>query len=142
MRDRCKPGWLAFQQIKAIAVGSIQVVSIVDDDETVRLAMDNLVRSIGRTTRLYASAEEFLESGQIANTAFLISDVMMPGMSGPAMHDRILALGYAPPTIFITAFPENGLKEAALANGALAVLDKPVDADAIAHWLTMKLGNT
>ncbi len=119
---------------------STQVVSIVDDDETVRLAMESLVRSMGRTTRLYASAEAFLESGQIADTAFLISDVMMPGMSGPAMHDRILALGFAPPTIFITAFPDAELREMALANGALAVLDKPVDADAIAHWLGMALG--
>jgi CheY-like chemotaxis protein len=64
---------------------------------------------------------------------------MMPGMSGVEMHDRILALGYAPPTIFITAFPAADLKAKALANGALAVLDKPVDTDAIAHWLSVAL---
>lgn len=118
---------------------SAQLVSIVDDDEAVRLATASLVRSLGRQTRLFASAEEFLQSGQIAETSFLISDVMMAGMSGVAMHDRILALGYSPPTIFITAFPTAELKAKALASGALAVLDKPVDADAIAHWLSVAL---
>jgi len=64
---------------------------------------------------------------------------MMPGMSGVEMHERIIALGDAPPTIFITAFPSANLKAKALANGALAVLDKPIDADAIAHWLSVAL---
>lgn len=118
---------------------SAQIVSIVDDDEAARLATESLVRSFGWRTCLFASAEEFLQSGQIAETACLVSDIMMPGMSGVAMYDRILALGYAPPTIFITAFPTADLKAKALANGALAVLDKPVDVDAIAHWLSVAL---
>ncbi|MBB5460193.1 response regulator transcription factor [Paraburkholderia sp. Cpub6] len=118
---------------------SAQVVSIVDDDEAARLATGNLVRSFGRHTRLFASAEEFLLSGQLASTSCLISDVMMPGMSGVEMHDRIIALGYAPPTIFITAFPSAELKANALTKGALAVLEKPIDPDAIAHWLSVAL---
>ncbi|MEM5384051.1 response regulator [Paraburkholderia phymatum] len=118
---------------------SAQVVSIVDDDEAARLAMGSLVRSFGRHTHLYASAEEFLQSGHLASTSCLISDVMMSGMSGVELHDRILALGYAPPTIFITAFPSANLKAKALTNGVLAVLDKPVDPDAIAHWLSVAL---
>ncbi|WP_437437788.1 response regulator transcription factor [Trinickia violacea] len=97
------------------------------------------MRSIGRHTRLFASAEEFLQSGHLASTSCLISDVMMPGMSGVEMHDRIIALGYAPPTIFITAFATANLKAKALANGALAVLEKPVDPDAVAHWLSIAL---
>lgn len=118
---------------------STQIVSIVDDEEDVRLATASLVRSFGRQTLLFASAEEFLESGHIADTSCLISDVMMPGMSGVAMQDRMVALGYSPPTIFITAFPEAELRQKALANGALAVLGKPVDPDAIAHWLSVAL---
>ena len=118
---------------------SDQIVSIVDDEEAVRLATESLVRSFGRQTRLFASAEEFLQSGLLAVTACLISDVMMPGMSGVAMHERILSLGYTPPTIFITAFPTADLKARAVENGALAVLDKPVDPDAIAHWLSVAL---
>ncbi|CAB3784445.1 response regulator [Paraburkholderia caffeinilytica] len=118
---------------------SAQIVSIVDDDEAVRLAMGTLVRSFGRHTRLFASAEEFLQSGYIAQTSCLISDVMMPGMSGVEMRDRLLALGYAPPTIFITAFPAADLNAKAMTNGALAVLDKPVDASTFAHWLSVAL---
>ena len=116
-----------------------QVVSIVDDDESASLATGSLVRSFGRQTRLFASAEEFLQSGDLALTSCLISDVMMPDMSGVEMHNRIMSLGYAPPTIFITSFPSANLKAKALANGALAVLDKPVDPDAIAHWLAVAL---
>lgn len=117
-----------------------QFVSIVDDDEAVRLATASLVRSLGKPTRLFASAEEFLQSGQIADTACLISDVMMPGMSGVDMRDEMLARGHAPPTIFITAFPSADIRAKALANGALTVLAKPVDPDAIAHWLRVALG--
>ncbi|MBP0624033.1 response regulator [Cupriavidus sp. LEh25] len=124
---------------RAALLCSAQTVSIVDDDEAVRLATGSLIRSLGRPTRLFASAEEFLASGHIAETSCLISDVMMPGMSGLAMHEHILALGYAPPTIFITAFPGPDLLAKALANGALAVLDKPVDVGAIAHWLSIAL---
>ncbi|BCG02489.1 response regulator (plasmid) [Paraburkholderia sp. PGU19] len=97
------------------------------------------MRSFGRRTSLFASAEEFLLSGQLASTSCLISDVMMPRMSGVEMHERMIALGYAPPTIFVTAFPSANLKAKALANGALAVLEKPVDPDAIAHWLSVAL---
>ncbi len=111
------------------------IVSIVDDDEAVRLATSSLVRSFGRATCLFATAEEFLRSGQIAVTSFLISDVMLPGMSGFEIHDRILELGYSPPTIFITAFPSADLEAKARSNGALAVLEKPVDPGVIAHWL-------
>ena len=118
---------------------SAQVVSIVDDDESMRLALRDLLRSGGLRVETFESAEDFLRSGRIAGTSCLISDVMMPGMTGIEMHERIVELGYAPPTIFITAFPAADLKAKALANGALAVLDKPVDADAIAQWLRVAL---
>jgi FixJ family two-component response regulator len=89
---------------------------------------------------VFASAEDFLQSGLVAATSCLISDVKMPGMSGVAMQDRILALGNAPPIIFMTAFPEADLKAKALANGALAVLEKPFDPDAMTHWISVALG--
>ncbi|MCO4865789.1 response regulator [Cupriavidus sp. WGlv3] len=112
----------------------------MDDDEGVRLATASLIRSLGQPTRMFASAEEYLASGHVAETSCLISDVMMPGMSGLALHEHLQALGYAPPTIFITAFPGPDLEAKALAHGALAVLEKPVDAGAIAHWLSVALG--
>lgn len=117
-----------------------QIVAIVDDDESIRHATDSLVRSFRKRTIVFASAEDFLQSGKLAETSCLISDIMMPGMSGIEMHERMLALGYAPPTVFITAFPDAGLKARAMANGALAVLEKPIDADAIAYWLNVALG--
>jgi FixJ family two-component response regulator len=65
----------------------------------------------------------------------------MPGMSGVEMHDRLLELGCAPPTIFVTAFPIAALRAKFLANGALTFLHKPVDATAVAHWLNLALGS-
>ncbi|OXJ22606.1 response regulator [Burkholderia sp. HI2714] len=116
-----------------------QIVSIVDDDEAFRLATGSLVRSFGRQTRLFASAEEFLNSGKLAETSCLISDVMMPGMSGVEMLLQILALDHVIPTIFITSFPTAALKAKALDAGALMVLGKPIDPDALEHWLNVAL---
>ena len=118
-----------------------QIIAIVDDDEAVRIATSNLVRSFGWQTHVFASAEAFLQSGHIAETACLISDVRMPGMSGVEMHDRLLELCCAPPTIFVTAFPTAALRAKFLANGALTFLHKPVDATAVAHWLNLALGS-
>ncbi|WP_408371624.1 MULTISPECIES: response regulator transcription factor, partial [unclassified Paraburkholderia] len=79
------------------------VVSIVDDDSAVRVALSSLIRSLGWDARMYESAEEFLASGQAAHTSCLISDIRMPGMSGIEMHERLRAQGHAPATIFISA---------------------------------------
>lgn len=114
-------------------------VSIVDDDEAVRLAMDTLVRSFGKETLLFASAEEFLVSGLIAETACVLSDIMMDGMSGITMHEKIRELGYTTPMLFLTSFPARDLTARAMTNGALAVLSKPVDPDMISHWLGIVL---
>jgi FixJ family two-component response regulator len=121
-------------------VHAIQIVSIVDDDESIRLATASLVRSLGWETRVFASAEEFLQSAQIGEASFLISDVRMPGMLGTDMHDELLRRGYAPPTIFVTAFPTAALQAKTQTNGVLAVLSKPVDAATMAHWLGVALG--
>jgi FixJ family two-component response regulator len=117
-----------------------QIVTVVDDDEAVRLATASLVRSLGWSVRAFASAEEFLQSGHVDDTSCLISDVRMPGMSGVAMHTHLLGLGNAPPTIFITAFPTASLQAQIQQNGALALLEKPVDAAAMVHWLNVALG--
>ena len=117
-----------------------QIVSIVDDDEGVRVTTASLVRSFGWKTRVFASAEEFLQSAHIEDTSCLISDVRMPGMSGIDMYARLLELGYNLPTIFITAFPTADLQERILMDGALACLAKPVDPAAISHWLNLAFG--
>ena len=88
----------------------------------------------------FSSAEAFLNSGRVNQTSFLISDIRMPGMSGIELHDCLLKQGYAPPTIFITAFPTAVLHAQTQAQGALALLEKPIDANVVAHWLTKALG--
>jgi FixJ family two-component response regulator len=90
---------------------------------------------------LYESAEEFLSSGQVAHTSCLISDIRMPGMSGIEMHERLRAHGHAPPTIFISAYPTPALQAKAASNGALVLLQKPYQAAALTHWLSVALGN-
>ncbi|HEV7834631.1 MAG TPA: response regulator [Caballeronia sp.] len=119
----------------------LHVISIVDDDRAVRLALGSFLRSLGLQVRMYESAEEFLASGQAAYTSFLISDVRMPGISGIEMHERLRAQGHAPATIFVTAYPTPSLQAKAASNGALALLQKPCQPALINHWLSVALGN-
>jgi FixJ family two-component response regulator len=103
------------------------IVSIVEDDQSVREAIENLIRSIGWDVVTFESAEAFLDSGAVKQTRLLISDVTMPGLSGIEMHAQLVAAGIAPPTIFITGYPHVRDEALALANGAIAYLEKPVD---------------
>lgn len=112
-----------------------RIVSIVDDDESVRIATSSLVRSLGWDVRLYASAEDFLDSGQIADVACIISDVRMPGMTGLEMQRRLLDGGITLPIIFISAFASEKVRCQALGDGAICVLGKPVDGVAVSHCL-------
>ena len=117
------------------------VVSIVDVDKAVRLALGSLIRSLGWQALMYESAEEFLASGQAAYSSCLISDIRMSGMSGIEMHERLRAQGHAPATIFVTAYPTPSLQARAASNGALALLQKPCQPALINHWLSVALGN-
>jgi FixJ family two-component response regulator len=119
---------------------SSQVVSIVDDDEGARFATASLIRSLGWQARVFASAEEFLDSGLMGETAFLISDIQMPGLSGIELHERLLSLGYVIPTILITAFPNAASKAAIPPECAPAFLEKPADAATVERLLTLALG--
>lgn len=101
------------------------VISIVDDDESVREATKGLVRSLGYTAVTFGSAEEFLSSERIPETSCIIADVQMPGVSGVEMQDRLIAEGHRLPVIFITAFPEDRIRERALEAGAIGYLSKP-----------------
>ncbi|MGE8186114.1 response regulator transcription factor [Pseudomonas sp. NPDC086278] len=81
------------------------IISVVDDDESVRMALDSLLRSNGYTVRVYANAEAFLSSTGPHDTACLICDIQMPGMSGIQMYDELFASGIHIPVIFITGYP-------------------------------------
>jgi FixJ family two-component response regulator len=103
------------------------VISIVDDDESVRTAIQSLVRSLGFIVHTFASAEDYLASPQLGETACLISDVQMPGISGVELQSRLAAEGRDTPIIFISAFPNESVAEHALKAGATCFLQKPFD---------------
>jgi FixJ family two-component response regulator len=102
-----------------------KIVSIIDDDASVRAGMEALVSSIGFTACVFDSAENFLHSSRIEDTSCLITDVQMPGMNGLELQSRLVTQGRRIPIIFITAYPEQSGRERALAAGALAYLEKP-----------------
>ena len=117
------------------------VISIVDDDESVREATKGLVRSLGYTAVTFGSAEEFLSSERMPETSCIIADVQMPGVSGVEMQDRLIAEGHRLPVIFITAFPEDRIRERALEAGAIGYLSKPFNEEHLIGCLDKALGN-
>ena len=102
-------------------------IAIVDDDCSVRLATESLVRSLGFVALTFASAQDFLQSPGLEETACLILDVQMPGMSGVDLQDVLLKRGRRIPIIFITAFPEDKVRDRVLRAGAVSFLVKPFD---------------
>jgi FixJ family two-component response regulator len=104
-----------------------RVVAIVDDDELMRGALQGLLKQAGLPSRAFASAEEFLESGEQHQTACLIADIRMPGMSGLDLQARLNAEQIRIPTIFITAHGDARMRMQALQAGAVEVLAKPFD---------------
>ena len=112
-----------------------KIVSIIDDDASVRAGMEALVSSIGFTACVFDSAEKFLRSSRIEDTSCLITDVQMPGMNGLELQNQLVAQGRRMPIIFITAFPEQSGRERALAAGALAYLEKPFAGDTMSSLL-------
>jgi FixJ family two-component response regulator len=103
------------------------VISIVDDDDSVRAATESLVRSLGFETRAFASAETFLQSTSLPETRCLILDVQMPNMTGVELQIRLSELGFEIPIIFITAYPDEAVRQRAMEAGAVAFLLKPFD---------------
>ncbi|MDQ7251464.1 response regulator transcription factor [Dongia sedimenti] len=103
-------------------------IAIIDDDASVRAAIGSLVRSLGYIAQSYASAELFLLSGDLPQTDCIVTDVQMPsGMSGLDLQDRLTAAGVKVPTVIITAFPEEHVRNRARAGGAIGFLAKPFD---------------
>jgi FixJ family two-component response regulator len=107
------------------------VVSIVDDDESVREALCGLLRSVGFAVKSFASAEEFLSSDQLGSADCLVLDVRMPGMSGIELQHQLVASNYEIPVILITAYEDERVRAQALRGGVGAVLIKPFSEDAL-----------
>lgn len=108
------------------------LISVVDDDESVREALEGLMRSVGIAVKTFPSAEEFLKSEHVGDTSCLIVDLRMPGMSGLDLQRRLITDRQGMPVIFITAHGSDSVARAeALRNGAHAFLDKPLSEDAL-----------
>ena len=101
------------------------IISIVDDDESVRMALDGLLRSNGYTVQVFASAEAFLASTGPWTTACLISDIQMPGLSGTQLHETLLGMGLHIPVIFISGHLHAFSKIQTSAPTAVAFFPKP-----------------
>src|SRR5258708_11829082 len=127
------------QVLPVPAIPAIPVVPIVDADRVVRSATWTLLRSLGYRAAAFASAEAFLNWPEIDLTDCLILDVQMPGMNGIDLQRTLAHQGRKVPIIFITAFPEDRIREQALAGGAVCFLTKPCDGDRIVECLETAL---
>ena len=107
------------------------LVVIVDDDDSMRSALQGLLKAAGLPAQAFASAEEFLSSGQQHHTACLIADIRMPGMSGLELQASLNAEHCKIPTIFITAHGDAKMRLQALRAGAVEFLSKPFDDEAL-----------
>jgi FixJ family two-component response regulator len=119
------------------------LISIIDDDQPVREALQRMLRSYGFATAVFESAERFLTSDDPDRTACLILDIRMPGMNGMALHRHLIAEGCRIPTILITACPTDGERERALATGVVSYLAKPFIEDVLLETVrqALELGN-
>jgi FixJ family two-component response regulator len=118
---------------------TIRVLSLVDDDTSVRKATGRLIKSFGFTVEVFASAEEFLSFGSLRITSCLVLDVQMPGMNGLQLQSHLAAAGYRIAIIFITAYPDEEIRAQALAAGAVAFLTKPFGEEALLEGIRSAL---
>lgn len=109
----------------------IRVLSLVDDDASVRKATGRLIKSFGFAVEVFASGEELLCFGRLRITSCLVLDVQMPGMNGLQLQSHLAAAGYRIPIIFITAHPDEEIRAQALEAGAVAFLTKPFGEEAL-----------
>jgi FixJ family two-component response regulator len=117
-----------------------RVISIVDDDASVRESLTSLFRSLGFQVEAYASAEAFLDSGHARATQCLLLDVRMPGMSGLELQQRLAAASIRAPIIFLTAHGDEDMRTHALRAGAVDVLPKPFSEKALLDAVHAALG--
>jgi FixJ family two-component response regulator len=120
-------------------VAKIPLISVVDDDDSVRESIRGLLRSVRFVVAVFASAEEFLSSGRVRDTDCLILDVRMPGMSGLELQRCLVASHPKMPVIFITAHGDEELRSRALSDGAVDYLLKPFSEKALLNAVQMAL---
>ena len=121
-------------------MAQLSIVSIIDDDASVRVAAERIVRSMDLIAFTFASCVEFLDSRHLDDTSCIITDVRMPGMNGVELQSTLKARGLAIPLIFITAYPDDKIRKQALDAGAVCFLNKPFDGPSIIECIERALG--
>ena len=111
------------------------LVSVVDDDESVRESLPDLLRELGYSVRAFSSAEEFLASDCVDETRCLILDIALPGMTGPALQRELTIRGQETPIVFITAQADETLRARSIEQGAVECLFKPFSDTALSEAL-------
>jgi FixJ family two-component response regulator len=109
----------------------IFLIGVVDDDESVRDALSSLIRSAGYRCALFPSAQDFLDSGRLDETDCALLDVRMPGLNGLELQTKLRQSGSSIPVIFVTAQPDEQIRERALRDGAIAFFGKPFNDEAL-----------
>jgi FixJ family two-component response regulator len=127
------------QRDRESAMAKPTLISIVEDDQPFRESMRKLVTLLGYTVEAFASATDFLKSPLVAETDCLVADVQMPGMTGVELHKHLVEAGRAIPTILVTAYPNEAVRNRALKEGVVCYLPKPVDDDHLERCLRSAL---
>lgn len=125
--------------MKALGPGAL--VSVVDDDESVREALPDLLGEFGFVARAFGSGAELLTSGCLEQTECLVVDVAMPGMTGPELHQELRLRGFDIPIVFITAHSDDSLRRRLIEHGAVECLSKPFSDTALLEAVTAALSS-
>lgn len=115
------------------------LISVVDDDESLRESLEGLLKSLGYGVEVFSSAESFLSSDALAKTDCLILDVRMPGMNGPDLQRWLASNSNPVPIIFITAHGDEDVVSRVMADGAVDCLLKPFTEDSLLHAISLSL---
>jgi FixJ family two-component response regulator len=119
----------------------VSLISVVDDDESLRESLEGLLKAVGYTVSVFSSAEGFLASQVPAKTNCLILDVRMPGMSGPELQQKLKTNGHRIPIIFITAHGDEDVISRVMAEGAIDCLLKPFSEDSLLNAIGLALAS-
>jgi len=133
------PAWWGRRRCLEAAMSDRTLISIVDDDQLFRESMQKLVTLLGYAVEAFPSAAHFLASSFLPETACLVADIHMPGMTGVELHGRLTKLGYSIPTILVTAYPDEAVRDRALKDGVVCHLSKPVDDEELDRCLRSAL---
>jgi len=120
-------------------IGTRSLVSVVDDDESVRESLPDLIRQFGFAAQAFSSAEAFLASDVLNQTSCLLLDIAMPGMSGTELQEELIRRRYAIPIVFVTATGDRAVRPRVIAQGAVACLFKPFSETALLEAINAAL---